>query len=63
MATRVPLRSIEDRVAEAEANAGMHLGNYNEEIERGAVKTAEKSLRKAQFWLDRLNDLLGQGSR
>jgi hypothetical protein len=54
-------KSKADRIAHAEAEAARHLGNYNEEIARGAVKTAEKSLDKAQRWLDRANDLRGWG--
>jgi len=51
-----------ERLLHAEAQAARHLGNYNEETERGAVKTAAKSLEKAQHWLDRANDLSGRGS-
>lgn len=50
-----------ERLLHAEAQAARHLGNYNEEIERGAAKTAAKSLEKAQRWLDRANDLSGRG--
>lgn len=34
----------------------------NAEMERGAVKTAAKSLEKAQRWLDKANNLSGRGS-
>lgn len=51
-----------DRLVHAEAEAARHLGNYNAEMERGAVKTAAKSLEKAQRWLDKANDLSGRGS-
>lgn len=51
-----------ERLVHAEAEAARHLGNYNAEMERGAVKTAAKSLEKAQRWLDRANTLSGRGS-
>jgi hypothetical protein len=51
-----------EQIVHAEAEAARHLGNYREEIARGAEKTAEKSLNQAQKWLDRANDLRGQGS-
>jgi hypothetical protein len=56
-------KTLSDRNVHAETEAGRHLGNYNEEIERGALKAAERSLAKAQRWLDVANDLRGQGSR
>lgn len=51
-----------ERLVHAEAEAARHLGNYNAEMERGAVKTAAKSLEKAQRWLDKANNLSGRGS-
>lgn len=35
------------------------LADANEAEERGAVKTAAKCMAKAQYWLDRLNELDG----
>jgi len=52
----------QERLVHAEAEAARHLGNYNEERERGAVKSAAKSLEKAQRWLDKANDLSDRGS-
>jgi hypothetical protein len=47
--------SLEDRIAHAEAMSSRHLGNYNEALEAGRVKSAEKLLAKAQHWLDVAN--------
>jgi hypothetical protein len=58
----MPTKTKHERFLYAEEQAARHLGNYNEEVERGAVKTAAKSLEKAQRWLDRANDLSGRGS-
>lgn len=43
----------------AEGFACRWLADANEAEERGAVKTAEKCMEKAQYWLDRLNELEG----
>lgn len=55
-------KDLHERIVEAESRAGMHLGNHNEEKARGALKAAETSLRKSQWWLDRANDLRGYGA-
>jgi len=55
-------RDPKEKLLHAEAEAARHLGNYNEEMERGALKTAKKSLAKAQRWLDIANELSGRGS-
>ncbi|HEX3576544.1 MAG TPA: hypothetical protein VHU42_18250 [Rhodopila sp.] len=51
------------KIDDAEARSAGWLGDYNEAVARGAVKTAETCLRKSQFWLDRANDLRGWGGR
>ena len=55
-------RPLAEQIAHAEAMASRYLGNYNEELEAGRPKGAEKMLAKSQYWLDRANDLRGQGS-
>jgi len=55
-------RPLADRVAHAEAMAARYLGNYNEELEAGRSKGAEKMLAKSQYWLDRANTLRGNSS-
>jgi hypothetical protein len=52
-------RTVEERVAHAEAMSSRHLGNYNEALEAGRVKDAEKQLAKSQHWLDVANKLRG----
>lgn len=42
-----------------EMMANRWLGDANEAEERGAVKTAEKCMKKAQYWLDKLNEIEG----
>lgn len=51
-----------DRIAHAEAEAARHLGDYNEHREAGRLGAAERSFWRSQRWLDRANDLRGQGS-
>jgi hypothetical protein len=46
-------------VLKAEHLASKWLGDANEADERGDRKRAERCYAKAQFWLDRLNKLLG----
>lgn len=44
-------------IKECELRAGVYLGDANEAEDRGQQARAEKLLRKAQYWLDRANDL------
>jgi hypothetical protein len=52
-------KSVHDRIVDAEARSSRYLGNYNEEIEAGRTKSAEKMLAKSQYWLDIANKLRG----
>lgn len=54
-------RTIEDRIAHAEAMSARHLGNYNEALETGRTHAAETLLAKSQHWLDVANKLRGWG--
>lgn len=54
-------KTVEERIAHAEAMSARYLGNYNEELEAGRVKGAEKMLAKSQYWLDMANKLRGWG--
>lgn len=47
---------------EAEWRAGKYLGDANEALERGDPVKADRLFQKAQYWHDRANALLGQGS-
>jgi len=49
-----------DKVLHADIMASRYLGNYNERVEAGKDDSkAETLYRKAQFWLDRYNKLIG----
>lgn len=52
-------RTIEERIAHAEAMSARYLGNYNEALEVGRTIAAETLLVKAQHWLDVANKLRG----
>ena len=54
-------KTVEERIAHAEAMSSRYLGNYNEELEAGRTKGAEKMLAKSQYWLDMANKLRGWG--
>lgn len=58
---KTPKRTVEDRIAHAEALSSRYLGNYNEAVAVGRVKSAEKLLAKSQYWLDVANKLRGWG--
>ena len=49
------------KIIEAEQRSSAWLADANEAAERGDHAKAEKLYAKAQFWLDRLNKLLGNG--
>jgi len=55
-------RSLIDQISHAEAEASRHLGNYNDHVEAGREHAAKRSGDAAQRWLDRANDLRGNGS-
>lgn len=52
-------RTVQERIAHAEAMSAQHLGNYNEALAAGRTSAAEKMLSKAQHWLDVANKLRG----
>jgi hypothetical protein len=49
-------------IAEAEAKSAAYLGDSNEHREAGRTDAADRCLARAQRWLDKANDLRGQGS-
>jgi hypothetical protein len=61
MPAQATKRSVEERIARAEALSARYLGNYNEALEAGRMKSAEKLLAKSQHWLDVANNLRGWG--
>lgn len=52
--------SKSERIANAQAMAGMWLARGNEAAESGKRAKAEKCYEKSQHWLDRLNALEGR---
>ena len=61
MTTKTTKRTVAERIVHAEMMAARYLGNYNESLEAGRAKAAEKWLAKSQYWLDIANDLRGWG--
>lgn len=54
-----PKKSLSERIADADARGGRYLADANEAAERGDHEKAERLYEKGQFWLDRVNKLLG----
>lgn len=52
-------RTQREQRQNADQKAQQWLGEYNLAIEQGKTAKAEKCMRKAQYWLDRLNKLEG----
>lgn len=51
-----------ESIMKADHFASKYLGDYNERVEAGKNDaTAERLYAKAQYWLDRLNKLSGNG--
>ena len=54
-----PKKSLSERIADADERGGRYLADANEAAEKGDHKKAEKLYEKGQYWLDRVNKLLG----
>lgn len=54
-----PKKTLSERIADADARGGRYLADANEAAERGDHEKAERLYEKGQFWLDRVNKLLG----
>jgi hypothetical protein len=52
-------KTLQEKIIEAEERGGRYLADANEAAERGNHEKAEKLYAKGQFWLDRMNVLLG----
>lgn len=52
-------KTLQEKIIEAEERGGRYLADANEAAERGKQEKAEKLYAKGQFWLDRMNVLLG----
>jgi hypothetical protein len=53
------MKTTAQKIQEAEFQGSKWLGDANEAAERGEKEKAERCYAKSQFWLDRLNKLLG----
>ena len=56
-------KSLKERQIEAETRANQYLADANEAAESGKSAKAETLYSKSQFWLDRMNNLNGDGDR
>lgn len=52
-------KPLNERIAEADTRSSQWLADGNEAAERGDHERAEFCYAKSQFWIDRLNSLLG----
>lgn len=52
-------RSLQERITDADQRGCSYLADANEAAERGEREKADRLYEKGQFWLDRLNKLLG----
>lgn len=52
-------KSKHERAIEAEQRASKYLADANEASEKGQKAKAGRLYEKCQFWLDRMNKLLG----
>lgn len=52
-------KSAQEKIADADMYGGRRLAKANEANERGHHERAERYYEKAQYWLDRVNKLLG----
>jgi hypothetical protein len=53
------VKTVKEKMLEAEERGNRYLGNANEAAERGDHVKAEKLYAKGQYWLDRYNRLAG----
>lgn len=52
-------KTLSEKIADADARGGKYLADANEAAEKGQFEKAEKLYEKGQYWLDRVNKLLG----
>src|SRR6185437_5532325 len=55
------IKSISEKIADADARGGKYLADANEAAELGNHEKAEKLYATGQYWLDRSNKLRGAG--
>lgn len=56
---RPAMKSLRERIIEADERGSRYLADANEAAERGDMEKAEKLYAKGQYWLDRYNKLVG----
>jgi hypothetical protein len=54
-------KSLQEKIIEADERGGRLLADANEAAERGNHTKAEKLYERGQYWLDRSNELRGNG--
>lgn len=54
------MRSLQDRITDADVRASTWLADANEARERGKTELADRLYQKVQFWKDRYNLLTNQ---
>lgn len=52
-------KTLREKIIEADERGSRYLADANEAAEKGQHGKAEKLYAKGQYWLDRLNKLLG----
>jgi hypothetical protein len=63
MGKKAPLKSLEDRMLDAEVRASQWLADGNAAAEAGDTTKAQRCYDKSQFWLDRYNLLASKSDR
>lgn len=63
MTENKPVRSLAERILDAEVRASKWLADANEAREQGRSGVAAKCDAKSQYWLDRYNMLSGKSDR
>ncbi|MCM3583758.1 hypothetical protein M3795_25135 [Ralstonia pickettii] len=57
--SRKPKKTLEERIADADARGNAWLAKGNDFREEGKLEQAERCYDKGQFWMDRSNKLRG----
>lgn len=57
--SKTPVKTLRERIADADARGSNWLAKANDLSEAGKKKQAEECYEKGQFWLDRSNKLRG----
>jgi hypothetical protein len=63
MPLKSPIKSLQERVVDAEVRGSHWLAEGNAASEAGNAAKAERCYAKSQFWLDRFNLLTGRSEK